>query len=388
MENNNGKGLFYGVIGVATLIVAIIGATFAYFTATTTAGEYLTGQAAVAGLDVAAVRLTTYSTGEVDESGQLVEASAAKYIMVPQLDATLAQAITGTSNGGANQSGACIDANGSLVCSIYKITVRNTGSSAIDVSGEIKFYHGPASGPIENGTEDATAGGAPAYSDTTDSIMNHIKWARLANPADVSGNTIPTALLDYATDESYEDLRPVANAGQTYADTTATQYLYGRSVNSDADDLYGVAYGFTDVTEGQIEGVAAGKYNIIDTDHNGLLSTAELEAVYVTSHGAHYDLLDPTDDMNYDSSSRAWTLDTDAANAKGTIHLEAAGTQLDANSDGVKDDTATIYVVVWISENLASQNEVDKGTFVGQITFNSAAGSGATSTFTEIASSN
>ena len=33
-ENNGGKGLFYGVIGVATLIVAIIGATFAWFTAT------------------------------------------------------------------------------------------------------------------------------------------------------------------------------------------------------------------------------------------------------------------------------------------------------------------------------------------------------------------
>ena len=27
MENNNGKGIFYGVIGVATLVVAIIGAT-------------------------------------------------------------------------------------------------------------------------------------------------------------------------------------------------------------------------------------------------------------------------------------------------------------------------------------------------------------------------
>ena len=35
MENNdNGRGIFYGVIGVATLVVAIIGATFAYFSAT------------------------------------------------------------------------------------------------------------------------------------------------------------------------------------------------------------------------------------------------------------------------------------------------------------------------------------------------------------------
>ena len=33
-NNNNGRGIFYGVIGVATLVVAIIGATFAYFTAT------------------------------------------------------------------------------------------------------------------------------------------------------------------------------------------------------------------------------------------------------------------------------------------------------------------------------------------------------------------
>lgn len=34
MNENGGRGLFYGVIGVATLIVAIIGATFAWFTAT------------------------------------------------------------------------------------------------------------------------------------------------------------------------------------------------------------------------------------------------------------------------------------------------------------------------------------------------------------------
>ena len=34
MENNNGRGIFYGVMGVATLVVAIVGATFAYFTAT------------------------------------------------------------------------------------------------------------------------------------------------------------------------------------------------------------------------------------------------------------------------------------------------------------------------------------------------------------------
>ena len=35
MENKNGQGVFLGVVGVATLVVAIIGATFAFFSAQT-----------------------------------------------------------------------------------------------------------------------------------------------------------------------------------------------------------------------------------------------------------------------------------------------------------------------------------------------------------------
>lgn len=41
MEENNrkGPGIFYAVVGVATLVVAIIGATFAYFSASANTGE-------------------------------------------------------------------------------------------------------------------------------------------------------------------------------------------------------------------------------------------------------------------------------------------------------------------------------------------------------------
>lgn len=46
---NNGKGIFYGVIGVATLIVAIIGATFAFFSASQSNNNTIAGQT----LDVA-----------------------------------------------------------------------------------------------------------------------------------------------------------------------------------------------------------------------------------------------------------------------------------------------------------------------------------------------
>ena len=353
MENNNGKGIFYGVIGVATLIVAIIGATFAYFSATTISGQYVTGTAATAGLTVNVTRLTTFSAGEVGKT-----ATDASYVLVPQLDATLDQAIIGTGDNGeggvaATNTGACIDENGSLVCTIYKITVQNTGSSAIDVSGTINFYTGAADGLTENGTD------GEAVTDDSSSVMNHLKWARLQNPSNVSGNVIPTALLNYATDTTYKTLRPVALVGTGYANTSATQYLYGRAVTSDAKDLYGADY------------------------TNGMSATAAQNA-WVTSHQAHTDLIDPTDDLT--RVEKVWN--TNASATQGSVHLQAAGSQIDANSDGVKDDTATFYIVVWISENLDVQNDLDKGTFVGQVTFNSAGGSGATSTFTEIAQGN
>ena len=62
--NNNGRGIFSGIIGVATLIVAIIGATFAYFTANSTSSQYVTGTAATAGLNVSVLRMTGWSSTE------------------------------------------------------------------------------------------------------------------------------------------------------------------------------------------------------------------------------------------------------------------------------------------------------------------------------------
>ena len=39
MENKRGSGIFLGIIGVSTLVVAIIGATFAFFSATASSAE-------------------------------------------------------------------------------------------------------------------------------------------------------------------------------------------------------------------------------------------------------------------------------------------------------------------------------------------------------------
>ncbi len=71
MNENNGKGIFYGVIGVATLIVAIIGATFAYFSASKTdssiTGETNTDLASGLTISVSKVKWTDTDSNVSDK---------------------------------------------------------------------------------------------------------------------------------------------------------------------------------------------------------------------------------------------------------------------------------------------------------------------------------
>lgn len=110
-NNNGGKGLFYGVIGVATLIVAIIGATFAWFTATA-GGETKT----VVKTGTLSIEYVTSGEG----SGKVVNASNLK-------PATTAQVLAAYKRGDCKFAG---DATGATetICAFAKVTVKNTGT--------------------------------------------------------------------------------------------------------------------------------------------------------------------------------------------------------------------------------------------------------------------
>ena len=106
-RENKGRGIFYGVIGVATLIVAIIGATFAYFTAVASSDEdAVNTSSAVIGL--------SYTDDNTGIRGTLIPA---------------APAVVSQYAGIANSS--CKDANNYNVCSVYKFTVENTSETAV-----------------------------------------------------------------------------------------------------------------------------------------------------------------------------------------------------------------------------------------------------------------
>lgn len=118
MENGNGKGIFYGVIGVATLVVAIIGATFAYFSATASNADTIQGTAATAGLDLAVTKVST-------------DAAAG---LIPMNDTDVSKGLAGDS---ATQNKMCVDKNGNTVCQVYKIVVTNKGTSSAVVKGDV-----------------------------------------------------------------------------------------------------------------------------------------------------------------------------------------------------------------------------------------------------------
>ena len=123
---NNGKGIFYGVIGVATLIVAIIGATFAYFTASATNNETIQGNAATVGLNLTVEKVSDGNAGLVPQKPGAPLTSAMK-------------GIDATANSGDDS---CIDANGNTVCQVYKITVENTGSAEAKLNGTLTLEKG------------------------------------------------------------------------------------------------------------------------------------------------------------------------------------------------------------------------------------------------------
>lgn len=111
MENNNkGTSIFLGVIGVATLIVAIIGATFAFFGAQIEGG---TG-------NLAATSAKLALGFEDDTTGINVNLIPAEYWIANH-------AATNTEYLKTHEE--CVDENGNEVCGTYTFTVGNPSTT-------------------------------------------------------------------------------------------------------------------------------------------------------------------------------------------------------------------------------------------------------------------
>ena len=217
MENSKGRGIFLGVVSVATLIVAIIGATFAWFSASVGSGKN-------------DVNLTAYQF-DADLTVERVfptEENASRKIIPFVPDKVLRE---GPENKINNMNYAlneatnkCVDSSGYLVCSLYKITVTNNGSDAIELDGSVTTME---TTPTETGTTLTANGDLKAqiisYADGKYTYTHDLSKAlALPNTASGSGKLImdPATLTVGAT--------PGANTAELYVlvwlnDTTENQ---------------------------------------------------------------------------------------------------------------------------------------------------------------------
>jgi len=117
MENNSkGNGIFLGVLGVATLVVAIIGATFAYFSASATSGEDA---------------IQTQSTSVALGLQTITDESVFSQKLIPAYD-NIAKL------GEAKTTNRCKDDNENEICSVYTFMIGNPSASATQkVYGDI-----------------------------------------------------------------------------------------------------------------------------------------------------------------------------------------------------------------------------------------------------------
>ena len=135
MEERKGTGVFLGVVAVATLIVAIIGATFAYFSISAASNND-------------AVNLTAYEFNASLSVSQLYPTSAGS--LVPLNPTATVTGATGTYttnllyaiNTATNR---CIDTQGFQVCAVYTVQFTNNGSQNLSFTGVLKTVANTAS---------------------------------------------------------------------------------------------------------------------------------------------------------------------------------------------------------------------------------------------------
>ena len=171
-KRNNGKGIFYGVIGVATLVVAIIGATFAYFTASASNNNVITGDMATVSLSLSVAKVS-----DIDRQNQG---------MIPMSNGMVEAAALGSGNV------TCKDDNGNAVCQIYKITLTNSSSAGQFVDGYVSLKGGS---------------GVPTdwNSYTGDNEPTSMRWAQVfqklvsAEVKDEGGKVTTPAVYNYST---------------------------------------------------------------------------------------------------------------------------------------------------------------------------------------------
>lgn len=122
-KENKGRGLFYAVIAIATFIIMAVGATFAYFTATTNSMN----AAVQTGSTTLQLQYISYGAAWMKNDLIPADTTVVEYSFENQNDTTISDSAT-------MGNAMCKDDFGNSICSVYVFQVTNTANSPQSVS--------------------------------------------------------------------------------------------------------------------------------------------------------------------------------------------------------------------------------------------------------------
>ena len=354
-QKNNGRGIFYGVIGVATLVVAIIGATFAYFTATA-GNNVISGNMASINLSLDVTKVTTVDEtlgGMIPMSNNMVEAAVE-----------------------SDTNKVCVDDNGNAVCQIYKITITNDSSAGQFVDGYVALLGGSGIEPTDIKEVSGFSYVANALYNTDLKTANKgttMRWAQVFQ--DTSGKFTGGNETDYTLDGTQ---KLGANSGEEMAvDFVANT----PGVDESAED---------DKFTHNAVNIRNANVLVSENSARGVLKPVEIL-------GNSYNVIG----MNYiRTSNHSWNLEGKAESYDRTNDVTSAlvyNQNLTPDTDAT-NSKAEYYIVVWLSETGTNQtagaavggdggyvNPAALNFFKGNVTFVSAQGSEVSATFSSYA---
>ena len=377
-QKNTGRGIFYGVIGVATLVVAIIGATFAYFTATATNATNITGNMASVSFGLQVSKVTTADEklgGMIPMSNSMVEAA------VKGTNKTDVNAATGTPQ-------ICVDDNGNAVCQIYKISVTNNGTAGMFLDGYVTLQGGSDKSSTEkaviNPPDYTATNKGPEGTGTPNNTT--MRWAQVFCTGTDNALTGCTTVGKTTTRATTPEAGGTAGIDNDWIAINKTETVVSDTSGLNKDQIKTT---FDDVAKsGKIAG---NSYDIININY-----------IRVSDHI----LTMPGDPAATESFDRK----TDVTSAlvfnqridpKGTKNADATTiVPTAASSDSSKKytDGQVYYIVVWLTETGRNQTAGQEGVttggeggttglqfFKGTVSFVSAQGSEVTATFSSYA---
>lgn len=191
MDKEEKKGIFFGIIGVLTLIIAIIGASFAYFSINARSRDDAVK------VQAASVQIV-YDDGQDLELNNLIPST--QEVALETQRRALAGEQYDSDNDGTKDTNyqICKDDKGYTVCGIYDFTLTNKSVNPVDIMATVKATE-LAEAVTDPDTGDIITPAEKPFSNLKFTLYDISNVASDATPEMQNGTSLFTGLTNYTT---------------------------------------------------------------------------------------------------------------------------------------------------------------------------------------------